>query len=166
MNILDVGCGDAKVPGAIGIDKADLTGVDVVHDLNQFPWPLDDETFDEIYMNDIIEHLDDSIKVMEQVYRLLKPGGKVYIRVVYWNHRYSYGDPTHVKVFNEITFEQLSGKWRDWYTKARFDIKDIEYIWDGRAKRIFRFKKLLSFLSYFLCNVKQGLKVTMIKIKT
>ena len=37
MKVLDVGCGTAKVNGAIGIDRINLPGVDVVHDLNKFP---------------------------------------------------------------------------------------------------------------------------------
>jgi len=65
MNILDVGCGTAKINGAIGIDRAKLPGVDIVHDLNDLPWPFENDSFDEVYMNDIIEHLDDTIKVME-----------------------------------------------------------------------------------------------------
>jgi len=64
--ILDVGCGTAKVKGAIGLDIAPLPGVDVVHDLNKFPWPFENGTFDEIYMLDVIEHLDDTIGVMER----------------------------------------------------------------------------------------------------
>lgn len=70
MKILDVGCGTAKIKGAIGIDRIKLDGVDIVHDLNKFPWLFKDKTFDEIYMNDIIEHLDDTIKVMEECCRL------------------------------------------------------------------------------------------------
>ena len=101
--ILDVGCGTAKINGAIGIDRVNLPGVDVVHDLNHFPWPFEDDNFDAIYMNDIIEHIPDTIRLMEECYRLLKPQGKLYIRVVYWNHKYPFSDPTHVKFFSEIT---------------------------------------------------------------
>ena len=72
MRILDVGCGSDKVKGAIGIDHVKLPGVDVVHDLNSFPWPLKDEAFDEIYMNDIIEHLK-ARKDIEDYFRSLKP---------------------------------------------------------------------------------------------
>ncbi|GAJ05154.1 unnamed protein product, partial [marine sediment metagenome] len=123
MKVLDVGCGTAKVNGAIGIDRVNLPGVDVVHDLNTFPWPFDSESFDAIYMNDIIEHLTDTIRVMEECYRLLKSGGRVYIRVVYWNHKYAFSDPTHVKFFSDISFEFFTGKRRSYYTKARFKLE-------------------------------------------
>jgi len=163
MKILDVGCGTAKVKGSIGIDKVDLPGVDVVHNLNEFPWPFKDENFDEIYMNDIIEHLDDTIKVMEECHRLLKLGGKLHIRVVYWNHRYSFSDPTHVKFFSEITWQFFTGERRSYYTKALFKMEKFEYIYDAKAKKLFRSKKLMNFLSYFLCNIKDGMVVTLVK---
>jgi SAM-dependent methyltransferase len=114
-------------------------------------------------MNDIIEHLDDILKVMEEIHRLLKIGGKVYIRVVYWNHRYAFSDPTHKKFFTETTFDFFTGKKRVYYTTARFKLKKMEYIYDSKAKRIFRFKRIMDFLSYFLCNVRQGMKVELIK---
>lgn len=163
MKILDVGCGTAKTKGAIGIDRIKLNGVDIVHDLNKFPWPLKDETFDEIYMNDIIEHLDDTIKVMEECYRLLKSGGKLYIRVVYWNHKYSFSDPTHVRFFSEISFEFFTGKRRSYYTNAKFKLEKFEYIYDRGARRVLRSRRVMNFLSRFLCNIKQGMKVTLVK---
>jgi len=161
--ILDVGCGTNKIKDAIGLDSVQLDGVDIVHDLNSYPWPFKDEEFDIIYMNDIIEHLDDTIKVMEELYRILKKGGKVIIRVVYWNHRYSFSDPTHVHYFTEMSFDFFTGKYREYYTKAHFDKLRIEYIYDAKAKKYIRLKKLMNFLSYFLCNIKQGMIVTFIK---
>src|SRR5918999_1597382 len=55
--ILDVGCGSKKYPGAFGIDLSPQTDADVVHDLNRFPWPLEDSRFDEILLQDVLEHL-------------------------------------------------------------------------------------------------------------
>lgn len=161
---LDVGCGTAKVEGAIGIDRAKLPGVDVVHDLNQFPWPFDDATFDEIYMHDVIEHIDDTIAVMEEVHRLLKKGGKLYIRVVYWNHMYSFSDPTHVKVFTEVSFDFFTGKRRNYYTDAQFEMLSCTYTYDRKARRIFRFEWLMKKLSYFLCNIIDGMHLVLQKV--
>ena len=58
MRILDLGCGDVKVEGATGPDNVALTGVDIVHDLLSFPYPLKDGTFDIIYLRHVIEHFD------------------------------------------------------------------------------------------------------------
>ncbi|MHA1979217.1 MAG: hypothetical protein ACW98I_20110, partial [Candidatus Hodarchaeales archaeon] len=36
--ILDVGCGTEKIDGAIGIDRVKLDGIDIIHDLDKYPW--------------------------------------------------------------------------------------------------------------------------------
>jgi len=46
MKILDVGCGTNKHPGAIGLDYNPRTGADVIHDLNEVPYPFPDDEFD------------------------------------------------------------------------------------------------------------------------
>ncbi len=163
MKILDVGCGTNKKDGAIGIDRAELPGVDVVHDLNSYPWPFADDSFDEIYMMDIIEHLDNTIKAMEEVHRLLKKGGKLHIRVVYWNHIYAFSDPTHVRFFSEKSFEFFTGKRRSYYTKAQFKMEKLEFTYDMNSKRIFRKEWLMKILSRYLCNMIDGMEGTLVK---
>ena len=161
---LDVGCGDAKVEGAIGLDCVGLPGVDVVHDLNQYPWPFENDSFDEIYLNEVIEHLPNTIKVMEEIYRICKPTGKVHIRVVYWNHMHSISDPQHVSFFNETTWEFFTGKRKKYYTKAAFKMERLEFTYDAFANRIFfRQKWLMRRLAYFLCNIIDGMRVTLVK---
>ena len=39
---LDIGCGANKAPGFVGMDMRALPGVDIVHDVEQYPWPLPD----------------------------------------------------------------------------------------------------------------------------
>ncbi len=142
--ILDVGCGDSKIKGAIGVDWVKLPGVDKVHDLNIFPWPFKDESFNKIYMMNIIEHLPNTIKVMEELYRLLVPGGIVHIEVVYWNHRHSVSDPQHVSFFNEVVWDFFIGKRKGYYTKAKYKMNSIRYIYDRLATKIFISKHLMN----------------------
>jgi len=162
--ILDVGCGDAKVKGAVGIDFIKLPGVDIVHNLNKYPWPFKNEEFDEIYMLNVIEHLPDTISVMEEAHRILKKGGKLYIEVVYWNSRYAVTDPQHVKFFSELTWDFFTGKRKGYYTKAIYKLEKFEFIYDKRSSIIFlSIKPLMRLAAYFLCNIIQGMKVTLIK---
>ncbi|MFZ3090382.1 MAG: class I SAM-dependent methyltransferase [Nitrospirota bacterium] len=73
--ILDLGCGNRKVAGAIGVDCIGYPVVDVVHDLNQFPYPFEDASFDAVVLNHVIEHLEDIPHTLNEVQRLLKSGG-------------------------------------------------------------------------------------------
>ena len=79
MLILDVGCGIRKQPGAIGIDRNPASRPDVLVDLDKFPYPFADNSFDRITAIHVIEHLSDVIGSMEEFYRLLKPGGTLRI---------------------------------------------------------------------------------------
>jgi len=53
--ILDVGCGTRKSdPDAIGIDVSSRSAADIIWDLDEFPWPLENNAFDRIHMSHII----------------------------------------------------------------------------------------------------------------
>lgn len=161
--ILDVGCGSDKTAGAIGIDKIQLPGVDIVHDLDLIPWPLAKESFDEIYMLDVIEHMQDVVAVINECYRLLKKDGKLFIKVVYWNHKYAWSDSTHIRAFSERSFLPFAGQERAYYSSNHFSDIKISYIFDSAIPNILRKKKILVFLSKYLCNIVQGINVTFIK---
>lgn len=99
--ILDLGCGRAKVPGAIGVDNVALPQVDVVHELLAFPYPFEDNCADEIYLNHVVEHFElENIRlILREVYRLLKPEGILHIRVPHVFSVSAWVDPTHRKAF-------------------------------------------------------------------
>ena len=55
-NKLEIGCGDHKREDFMGMDIIPLEGVDIVHNMNELPWPLEDNSFTEIVMDDVLEH--------------------------------------------------------------------------------------------------------------
>lgn len=68
-----------KVEKVIGVDWAELPGVDKIHDLTEFPYPFKDNSVDAIYASHFAEHLDGYQRrdFMCECYRILKPGGKM-----------------------------------------------------------------------------------------
>jgi SAM-dependent methyltransferase len=95
--VLDLGCGNTKVCGAIGIDNVALPGVDIVHDLLDFPYPFESDSVDTVYLRHVIEHFafDDSGRILSEVHRILRPGGIVHIRVPHAFSIAAWADPTH-----------------------------------------------------------------------
>ena len=82
--------------GAINHDiRKHADHVDVTHDLNEYPWPWDDETADVIYAKDVLEHLNDLVKSLEECWRILIPGGMFYLSVPHFESEYGHDDPTH-----------------------------------------------------------------------
>ncbi|HUT37396.1 MAG TPA: methyltransferase domain-containing protein [Planctomycetota bacterium] len=126
---LNLGCGRDIQEGYVNLDCVPLPGVSVVHDLNQFPYPFQDSSFDEILAQDILEHLHDTIRVMEELWRILVPGGILRIRVPDARSAYFLHDPTHVSRFTERTFDYFTQEAPSrflskfhYYTKATFEI--------------------------------------------
>jgi len=76
--ILDIGCGNHKVKGAIGLDFVKIKGVDIVHDLNKIPYPFKDNSFDVIYANQVLECLEIPLdNVLGELCRICKPEGRL-----------------------------------------------------------------------------------------
>lgn len=108
MKILDVGCGPkAKKAGSIGLDKRPAPHVDVVHDLNRFPYPFADGEFDWIEMSHIIEHVDRPLLLMNEIHRIARKGATIRIITPHYSSQLSYGDLEHFHHFGYITFSTL-----------------------------------------------------------
>jgi len=105
LKILDVGCGLRKRDGAVGIDINPRSHADVIHDLDQFPYPFADNEFDEIVCDNILEHLQDIIRVMEELHRISRAGGRVIVIVPFFSHRNAFNDPTHRHFFGTRSFQ-------------------------------------------------------------
>jgi len=163
---LNVGCGNDIRKDSLNLDIAVLPGVDVVHDINLFPWPFEENTFEEVFMINVLEHLPDTVKAIEELFRISKEECIIHIRVPYWNSYISYGDPTHLKTFHQDSFDffdpnTVLGKRRYYYSKAKFQILK-KYYWIrfkfGRKEKYFKvgnplLKKILETLSLHLCNI-------------
>lgn len=129
---LHLGCGNEILPGWINHDLVPLPGVDVVHDLHDYPWPFEDGRFAEVRMYHVLEHLEDPVRVIEELHRILAPGGILRVRVPYWNSPDWATDPTHRTPFNEYSFdyfdpETYQGRERPYYSSARFSIRSKIY---------------------------------------
>ncbi len=122
MEILDIGCGNRKIPGAVGLDRNLKSQADVIHDLDVFPYPFEDDHFDRIYGIDVLEHVGDVIRTMEEIHRIGRPGAQVFIRVPHFTSTQAYGDPTHKHFFNTESLDYFCGGFPEYefYTQARF----------------------------------------------
>lgn len=104
LNKLNVGCGDNILPGWVNLDISALPGVDVVCDIEKLPLPFVDDQFDEILCQDILEHIE-YVPVLRDIYRIMKKGGALTIRVPHFTSKHNFIDPTHKKMFSINTFD-------------------------------------------------------------
>jgi SAM-dependent methyltransferase len=123
-SILDVGCGRGEFLESFQIAGFDVSGVDLSPNLDVLSkrfkvkqgdferesLPYKDESFDYIFSKSVIEHLHQPEKLLDECYRLLKPGGKIIIMCPSWVHTYwgpFYIDHTHVTPFTLPSLRQV-----------------------------------------------------------
>src|SRR2546428_3133479 len=95
---LNLGCCDALLPGFVNVDLVPAPGVEPA-DL-RLPWPWQDSSVEYIRAWDIVEHLPDKILTMNEMYRVLAPGGSAEISVPTTDGCGAWQDPTHVSFWN------------------------------------------------------------------
>jgi len=113
---LDVGCGKTCRKGYIGLDKDETLKVDIVHDLENAPIPIEEGVVDEIYTSHTLEHLSGLgyMHVMNEFWRILKVGGEVKIIVPYFRTKVAVQDPTHRMQFDVDSFKYLDRESTAW----------------------------------------------------
>ena len=124
-DVLDVGCGSKKWPGAVGLDISEDTDADVVHDLNEFPYPLQDDSFDQVLMQDVLEHVRDPIRVMDELHRVCRPGGRIQLRTPHFSSMLAYSDPTHTHYFSAEAIRTLAEPRFSHYTTVRMRVVHV-----------------------------------------
>lgn len=112
---IDIGCGGKKKDGFIGLDQYPMEGVDHVLDLGRTRWPFEDGSVDEAFTSHFMEHLKPEQRcfVMNELHRVLVPGGVCNLVVPHWSNSRAYGDPTHQwPPMGEFWFLYLDRRWR------------------------------------------------------
>jgi len=100
---VDIGCGDRKPEGFIGVDVCPGPAVDIVADISK-QFPFADDSVDELRAYDVVEHLPDRINTMNEIWRVCKPGAKIDILVPSTDGRGAFQDPTHISFWNINSF--------------------------------------------------------------
>jgi len=107
---LDIGCGSNKqAPDWVGMDYRKVPGVDIVQDLEEFPWKeLPDESVLVAIAAHVVEHINPAkgtfIRFMDEVWRILKPDGEFAIVTPYAGSPGYWQDPSHCNPCSENTF--------------------------------------------------------------
>jgi SAM-dependent methyltransferase len=161
---LDVGCGIKKYPGSIGIDINPATAADVICDLDRFPYPFADRSFDRLRAIHVIEHLTDVVRTMEEFHRLVRPGGRIRIETPHYTDYSSFCDPTHKQHLNSFSFRYFGDKdgGFGYYTKAKFKEISVRitllafWKWLGFQFLVNRLPRFRKFWEFYLCYVIRG----------
>jgi len=129
---LNLGCGKDIREGWENLDCVALPGVNIVHDLNRLPLPLESGIYDEVACQDVLEHIE-FIPLLKEIHRILVPGGKVRIQVPHFTSRNNYDDPTHRYRFSMTSFAYFTQNHSrgGYYFDFHFsEIKDVKVLFE------------------------------------
>ncbi len=113
--LLDLGCGDNKQVGYLGIDAFKTPAVDFIGDLFRFPWPIDDSSVDGVYSSHFFEHVPAKLRpgFMDELHRVLKVGAQATIITPYWSSMRAVQDFSHEwPPICESTYLYFNKGWR------------------------------------------------------
>ena len=151
MSELLIGCGNSrrKKLSLSEHDWQDLTtmdhdpncGADVIHDLEEYPWPFADNSFDECHAYCVLEHLGRQgdyksfFATFAEIYRVLKPGGHLIAICPSWQSEWAFADPSHTRIIAPGSLVFLS---REQYHNqiGKTAMTDFRWLWKGDFEAI------------------------------
>jgi len=121
---LNLGCGLRRRDGCVNVDRLERVRPDLVWDLDRYPYPLPGSHFRVVYASDLVEHIEDVMRFMVEVHRLLAPGGVVEITTPHFSCANAFTDPTHRHFLGYFSFDCFtSSSESNFYADERFGIE-------------------------------------------
>jgi SAM-dependent methyltransferase len=162
--VLDVGCGINKLAGAIGIDRNPDSRADVLCDLDVFPYPFKDNSFDRVYAAHVIEHVADVMGTMEEFYRLTRSGGTISLATPHYTDFSSFCDPTHRWHLNSYSFRYFGPNHGGFSYYSRIGLRETKVkvrllmLWRylGFEFLVNHWQRFRLFWEHYLCFVIRG----------
>lgn len=159
MKKINLGCGKKYLEGYINTDVNRSVKADVYFNLNRIPYPFKKNFADLIRLDNVLEHLDDIPKVMQELHRILKPAGIAEIYLPYAKSDGAFQDPTHKHFFTEKSMDYFTKDFEfGYYSKSKFEIVE-KRLFNANKTRLSKLRIIVPFkniLRYFILNIFDG----------
>ena len=152
MSELLIGCGNRRIK-QLSLSTPDWTNLttldfdpdctpDILHNLEVFPYPFEDNSFDEIHAYEVLEHVGQQgdwkffFDQFGELHRILKPGGVLCASVPKFDSVWAWGDPSHTRVLSHGSLVFLS---QDMYTAqiGKTAMTDFRRYWQRDFRIVF-----------------------------
>ena len=146
MRSLNLGAGNSILVGFDNHDfKKHRDEIDIVFDLDKFPYPILDNTYNNVRAIDVLEHLENPLEAVNEIHRILKPNGVFFAKCCGWKNPNFWVDITHKKAFDINSMDYLDidtdlGKQYDYYTDRKWKI--LLKVEDRNKNPQFKMKKI------------------------
>lgn len=127
---LNLGCGQFKKAGYLNVDWDPRAEPDLLWDLSKIPYPFEDNSFERIEMDHVLEHLSSPFDVMREIHRILAPSGECIIRVPHFSRAMTH--PQHKCGF-DFTFPMyFDPRFPGGYAGVTLEILSVWYTWSAQ----------------------------------
>ncbi|HBA36415.1 TPA: hypothetical protein DCZ15_00910 [Candidatus Falkowbacteria bacterium] len=123
----NLGSGGNYLTGYVNVDNNALEKADVVHDLNRYPYPFQNNEFDEILASHVIEHLGDPLDFLQELWRIAKPGAQITIKCPHFSCNWLH--PRHKSAISINLFTFLDHNNSEKYLNADFQVNSVKMRW-------------------------------------
>ncbi len=118
---LNLGCGNKRKEDFTGVDCFQCDAVDITADLAK-ELPFEESSIDEVWMDNVIEHIPDITSLMREVNRICKNGAIVTILTPHFASGSSWRDPTHVHHLSYFSMDHFEKDSVAHYTGGGFEV--------------------------------------------
>ena len=101
---INLGCGDKRINGYVNVDKFKSDESVCLVNLEEAKLPFDDESCKEVFADNVMEHINNLLPLMNEIWRVLRHNGLFYAIVPVYPWEGVFQDPTHVRVFTQSTW--------------------------------------------------------------
>lgn len=146
MSELLLGCGSSRIKkmsrpdreawdGLVTLDSNPRHSPDVVWDMERLPLPFDDSHFDEVHAYDVMEHIGRQgdfqffFAQWQDIWRILKPGGRFFGISPHWSSRWAWMDPGHTRAMGPEMLTYLNQ--REYTQVGSTPMTDYRFCYSG-----------------------------------
>jgi SAM-dependent methyltransferase len=145
---LNLGCGDFKKKGYVNLDRSARVDPEVKHDLNNYPYPFEDNHFEKVLAYHVLEHLDDPFNAMKEIYRICKNNALIIVKVPHFSRGFTH--PEHKRGFGVSFPLYFNSAFNGGYQGFELKLKKIKFSWFAQP---YLKKITLSPVVFFLASI-------------
>ena len=131
---LNLGCGNSIKNGFLGVDNVLCNAAQVLADITTLPFK--DTSIDEVFMDNIIEHIQDIPSLMQELHRICIQNARITIRTPHFASADSWIDPTHIHHFSCFSMDHFEKKEAAHYTGGGFKVIEKRLSFGGISGNI------------------------------
>ncbi len=125
MKKLNFGCGRDIRKGWDNVDIQKSKKLTKSFDANKFPYPLEDNTYDYVFLSGVIELLYEPDKCLYELWKKCKPNAIIEIVSAYYNNKGLCNDIQTKHFFTESTFKHFANENSTIDKQQKFEIESI-----------------------------------------